>query len=78
MFRGVDKTIIQEINEEEYTDEFDDDEYEDDPYAAKPTKFYCCNDIIIQKYLDYPLLYQKRKFDIRCFVLVDSNLNVFF
>ena len=79
MFRGVDKTIIQEINEEEYTDEFDDDdEYEDDPYAAKPTKFYCCNDIIVQKYLDNPLLYQNRKFDIRCFVLLDSNLNVYF
>ena len=39
---------------------------------------YCSNEIIIQKYLDRPLLYNKRKFDIRCFVLVDSNLNVFF
>ena len=39
---------------------------------------YCSNEIIIQKYLDNPLLYQKRKFDIRCFVLVDSNLNVYF
>lgn len=39
---------------------------------------YCSNEIIIQKYLDNPLLYYKRKFDIRCFVLVDSNLNVFF
>jgi hypothetical protein len=28
--------------------------------------------------LDNPLLYRKRKFDIRCFVLVDWNLNVFF
>ena len=42
------------------------------------SKMYCSNEIIIQKYLDNPLLYQKRKFDIRCFVLVDSNLNVFF
>ena len=39
---------------------------------------YCSNEIVIQKYLDNPLLYYKRKFDIRCFVLVDSNLNVFF
>ena len=39
---------------------------------------YCCNDIIIQKYLDNPLLYKKRKFDIRCFVLLDSNLNLFY
>ena len=39
---------------------------------------YCCDDIIIQKYLDNPLLYKKRKFDIRCFVLLDSNLNLFY
>ena len=42
------------------------------------SKMYCSNEIIIQKYLDNPLLYYKRKFDIRCFVLLDSNLNVFF
>ena len=42
------------------------------------SKMYCSNEIVIQKYLDNPLLYYKRKFDIRCFVLVDSNLNVFF
>ena len=42
------------------------------------SKMYCSNEIIIQKYLDNPLLYYNRKFDIRCFVLVDSNLNIFF
>ena len=38
----------------------------------------CSNDIFIQKYLDNPLLYNNRKFDIRCFILVDSNFNVFY
>jgi len=42
------------------------------------SRMYCPSEIIIQKYLDNPFLYKKRKFDIRCFVLVDSNLNVFF
>ena len=74
MFMGVDKTNIPEIGEEDY----DEDSYEDESNERKGTKFYCCNDIIVQKYLDNPLLYQKRKFDIRCFVLLDSNLNVFF
>ena len=80
MFRGVDKTNIPELDEEEYDDEYDADEPEEeyDEYEIKPTKFYCCNDIIVQKYLDNPLLYYKRKFDIRCFVLLDSNLNVYF
>ena len=39
---------------------------------------YCSNEIVVQKYLDNPLLYKKRKFDIRCFVLIDCNLNVYF
>ena len=42
------------------------------------SKMYCCSDIIIQKYLDKPLLYKKRKFDIRCFALLDSNLNLYY
>ena len=80
MFRGVDKTNIPEIDEEEYSDNYDADysDENDDIDEKKGTKFYCCNDIIVQKYLDNPLLYQKRKFDIRCFVLLDSNLNVYF
>ena len=76
MFKGVDKTNIPELGYEEYSN--GEDELDDLNQGKKPTKFYCCNDIIVQKYLDNPLLYQKRKFDIRCFVLIDSNLNVYF
>lgn len=34
--------------------------------------------IVIQKYLDKPLLYNKRKFDIRCYVLIDFEFNLFY
>ena len=81
MFKGVDTTFFEEKETKE--DDEDSDEENNkigNNFTSKKNfpKMYCCNDIIIQKYLDNPLLYNKRKFDIRCFVLVDSNLNVFF
>ena len=84
MFQGVDKRII--INNIEETIENKENEIMNknnkENEEIKPQKKYstmhCSNDIIIQKYLDNPLLYNNRKFDIRCFVLVDSNFNVFY
>lgn len=38
---------------------------------------YVSNSIILQKYLEQPLLYNNRKFDIRMWVIVDHCLNVF-
>ena len=57
----------------------DNDNISNDIFQKKTfySKMYCSNEIIIQKYLDKPLLYNKRKFDIRCFVLIDYDLNLF-
>ena len=93
IFKGVDKTIKPELKNDEMkhnNKEFinnnkdtlvfpiDDQCDSEGRRRKKASSIYISNEIIIQKYLDKPLLYRKRKFDIRCFALVDWNLNVFF
>ena len=75
MFRG-----IRSGNEKNLENNSSDSSNDSNIIEEKKTisKMHCANDIIIQKYLDNPLLYKNRKFDIRCYALVDSNLNVFF
>ena len=80
MFKGVNEALSKEEDEEEDNQNNDNLNKQQKTITKKSiySKMYCCNDIIIQKYLDNPLLYKKRKFDIRCFVLLDSNLNLFY
>ena len=82
MFKGVNENLTKEEDEEEDNQNNDNSnpnkQQKNTLKKSLYSKMYCCNDIIIQKYLDNPLLYKKRKFDIRCFVLLDSNLNLFY
>ena len=94
MFKGVNSNLakeIMEIEEENQKNELNSSiinnnssKYNDNLkkrlilQKTVISKMYCCSDIIIQKYLDNPFLYKKRKFDIRCFVLLDSNLNLYY
>ena len=87
IFRGIKTKILPENVPKDDEDNFNmctnfnDNENIGSDISQKKTfysKMYCSNEIIIQKYLDKPLLYNNRKFDIRCFVLIDYDLNLFF
>ena len=91
IFRGIDKSTIPNAPIKDDKDDEDENDSEDNNNLDCDdsvngtnrkkifySRMYCSNEIIIQKYLDSPLLYNNRKFDIRCFVLVDHHLNIYF
>ena len=74
MFKGINDSLIKEDEEENSNN----NKLKNTIKRILYHKTYYFNEIIIQKYLDNPLLYKKRKFDIRCFVLLDHSLNLFY
>ena len=66
--------VIEENQEELKIISQKNDKRKDKDYLS----LYCCDKIIIQKYIERPLLYKGRKCDMRVWVLVTHTMKVYF
>jgi tubulin--tyrosine ligase len=72
---GLEKNIKTSLEEEKFDSEDSDDENKSPDKRIKSK--YKASNVLIQKYIEKPLLYYGRKFDIRMWVLISHKLDVY-
>ena len=80
-FSGIDQTYKDSDDEEankKSTDKLAIVLPEEKPKIKEKMNRYYSSTLLLQKYLEKPLLYMNRKFDIRVWVVIDNDLNVYF
>ena len=82
-FSGIDQTFKDSDDDEEHKKQMDRINIvnfasnDDKSKSKEKTNRYSSSTVLLQKYLENPLLYMDRKFDIRVWVLIDCELNVY-